>query len=454
MSNLQKKEHPLINRTSVRKALRTWHNTPLLGKHPLVDLKLVQQRCQDAGYANTLEDQGRALRDVLRDAINTFPQPDTVVEMLNGETQFLDKAWRPYVILTERFIKGRNIDYVAAQLGIALRTFHDEQTEALRTLVDVLRQREALLDNETLGVATRPQPHTNSFAPQFAQMPVNRLPDYAPLPPNSVMPLMRNPLFVGREQDLLMLAHILNGGETVAIGQMETAAATGLGGIGKTQLANEFVHRYGQFFPGGVFWLSFADEKAVPSEVANCGRVGAMDLRPNFADLSLEDQVNLVKAAWQEPTPRLLIFDNCEVPELLFQWRPVSGGCRVLVTSRRAEWEPTLAVQSLVLDVLKREESLALLRKYNFVCDDGLLNAIAEELGDLPLALHLAGSYLYRYQRIITPQKYLEQLQDPALLDHPSMKGSGISPTRHVQNAYRTIALSYDRLDPTNAIDS
>lgn len=453
MGKLQRKKHPLINRASVRKALRTWHNTPVLGKHTLANLKLVEHRRQIAGYSNTLEDKGRALRDVLRDVINTFPRPEHWTEQ-NDEGHYLDKAWRPYVILTERFINSRNIDYIAAQLGIALRTFYDEQAEALNTLVDVLRQRETLLENEITSPPVKSVRHSeDSLAAQLAKMPVNQIPDYAPLPANSVMPLMRNPLFVGREQDLLTLAHILKGGETVAIGQTETAAATGLGGIGKTQLANEFVHRYGQFFAGGIFWLSFADEKAVPSEVANCGRVGAMDLRPNFADLSLEDQVNLVKAAWQEPIPRLLVFDNCEDPELLFQWRPVSGGCRVLVTSRRAEWEPTLGVHPLVLDVLKRDESVALLRKYNFDCDDELLDTIAEELGDLPLALHLAGSYLYRYQRIITPQKYLEQLQDPALLDHPSMKGSGISPTRHTQNAYRTIALSYDRLDPTNSVD-
>ncbi|MEZ4659844.1 MAG: hypothetical protein R2911_19995 [Caldilineaceae bacterium] len=34
----------------------------------------------------------------------------------------------------------------------------------------------------------------------------------------------------------------------------------------------------------------------------------------------------------------LLVFDNCEDPALLAQWRPTSGGCCVLVTSRRGRW--------------------------------------------------------------------------------------------------------------------
>ena len=87
--------------------------------------------------------------------------------------------------------------------------------------------------------------------------------------------------------------------------------------MGKTQLASEFVHRYGQFFSGGVFWLSFENPDAIPSEIAMCGGVGAMELRPDFDTRSLAEQVKLVQAAWQQPTLRLLVFDNCEDPDLL-----------------------------------------------------------------------------------------------------------------------------------------
>jgi hypothetical protein len=288
----------------------------------------------------------------------------------------------------------------------------------------------------------------------LAALPLDVIPTVAPLPPHSRMPLSRNPLFVGRERDLRNLARALKGGETVAIGQVETTATTGLGGIGKTQLASELVHRYGQFFAGGVFWLSFADPEAIPAEIAACGGAGAMELRPNFGELSLEDQVRLVIAAWQESLPRLLVFDNCEDQELLAQWQPASGGCRVLVTSRRADWEATLGVQTLPLDVLNRPESIALLREYQPDADDEILDAIAAELGDLPLALHLAGSYVARYRRTITPARYLEQLRDPALLQHRSLQGLGVSPTGHVQNVRRAIALSYDQLDPNNEIDN
>jgi hypothetical protein len=137
------------------------------------------------------------------------------------------------------------------------------------------------------------------------------------------MPLARNPVFVGREADLRALARALTAGNTAAIGQIATA--TGLGGIGKTQLAAECAHRYGQYFAGGVFWMSFADSATVPVEIARCGGAGALALRPDFADLQQDDQLRLVLAAWQSPLPRLLIFDNCEDQELLARWRPTDG---------------------------------------------------------------------------------------------------------------------------------
>jgi len=170
-----------------------------------------------------------------------------------------------------------------------------------------------------------------------------------------------------------------------------------------------------------------------------------------------------VQAAWQSPLPRLLVFDNCEDEALLEQWRPPHGGCRVLVTSRRAEWEATLGVRALPLGVLHREESVTLLRHHrpDLSIDDADLKAIAAELGDLPLALHLAGSYLAHYRYGVTPVAYLAELQQPDVLAHKSLQGlqgrkraRNLSPTRHEQHVARTFALSYDRLDSTDFTDA
>jgi tetratricopeptide (TPR) repeat protein len=285
----------------------------------------------------------------------------------------------------------------------------------------------------------------------LASMPTAALPPRSALPTGSRMPLAPNPLFVGRGDELLQVAKALRGGDTtVALGQI--VASTGLGGLGKTQLAAELVHRYGRFFAGGVFWLSFASADEVPRQVAGCAG-------PEFDSLPVEQRVQQVKDAWQSAVPRLLVFDNCEDETLLEAWRPPSGGCRVLVTSRRAEWFPTLGVTALPLDLLPRMDSNKMLRHYrlDLAPDDPGLDALAAELGDLPLALHLAGSYLRAYRAEVSLDGYLAELRRADVVQHASLLGAGLddspSPTHHVQSVAATFALSLGRLDHLREVD-
>jgi tetratricopeptide (TPR) repeat protein len=280
-----------------------------------------------------------------------------------------------------------------------------------------------------------------------------------PLPAGSRMPMARNPLFVGRADDLRKLVEALQVGSTAAIGQV--ASVTGLGGLGKTQLAVEFVYRYGQLFTGGVFWLSFADPESVRTEIAQCGGPKHLNLWSIQGAPDIDTQVDTITRIFAGPEPRLLVFDNCEDEKLLAEWRPKTGGSRVLATSRRSTFSAHLGVRTLPLDVLPRAESLALLRVLAHeqpfeAADEATLDAICAELGDLPLALHLAGSFLARYRSAVTPAAYLAQLRSPALLDHPSLQGhgAGSSPTGHVQHVGKTFALSWDRLDPAHTVDA
>src|SRR5215471_10600090 len=170
------------------------------------------------------------------------------------------------------------------------------------------RQREAFIAAAQAALAGshgEPQPATGAAGEPagadtlLESMPVDALPERAPLPAGSLMPLAPNPLFVGRGDELLQVASALTGGDaTVAFGPV--VASTGLGGLGKTQLAVEFVHRYGRYFAGGVFWLSFASADEIPLQVAGCAA-------PSLEAQPLEERVRRVKDAWQSAVPRLLV---------------------------------------------------------------------------------------------------------------------------------------------------
>lgn len=292
---------------------------------------------------------------------------------------------------------------------------------------------------------------------QLGDLPIEDVPESrSGLPSGSVMRLRRNPNFVGRWEDLKRIASSLKDGSTTAIGEVSVAASSGLGGVGKTQLACEFVYRYGRFFHG-VYWINFGEPAEISAEVAFCGGPEGMNLRPyQYSELSVRERVQAVMSEWENDLPRLLVFDNCEDEELLDQWLPSSGGCRVLVTSRRESWDPSLGVTDLKLGVFERGESVALLREYrpNLPADSPEFDAIAEELGDLPLALDLAGRYLNKYHREVTPAEYLEDIRRPEILEHPSLReASGLSPTKHDMNVWRTFAVSYWRLNMEEETD-
>ncbi|MEM7111236.1 MAG: tetratricopeptide repeat protein [Chloroflexota bacterium] len=273
-----------------------------------------------------------------------------------------------------------------------------------------------------------------------------------PLPPNAVLPYSRNQDFVGRKENLLGLADLLlPASATAGTDAIPTVAVTGMGGLGKTQLAVEFCYRYGRFYPGGVYWLSFAQADNVVAEVAAIGGERGMGLYREAERLTLKDQVGRVQKAWQEAIPRLLIFDNCEDEALLTEWVPKTGGCHILLTSRRGQWSRELGVEKRPLTTFVQSESLSLLKQLVPKISEADAQSIAAELGHLPLALHLAGSFLNRYKQI-NPASYLSQLQETNLLSHPSLAGRGLtySPTGHELNVARTFALSFKQLDADN----
>ena len=255
------------------------------------------------------------------------------------------------------------------------------------------------------------------------------------------VPHRRNPRFIGREHEIEKLSSLLDENTS----EVRVFVLAGLGGIGKTQLAVEFAYLHRNRFPGGVFWLNMADESDINRQVANCAGPGGLDL-PDNESKSFPDRIAAVKQAWQQPILRLLVFDNCESETLIGNWCPPVGGCIILVTSLSVRWDPTLVTQVLSLEVLSRSESISLLKSNQefFQGEEKDLDAIAAELGDLPLALYQASNFLARYRRAITPAKYLAQLKSMPLLQHQSLQ----------PYMPRTLQMSYSRLKVDNVTDA
>ena len=133
---------------------------------------------------------------------------------------------------------------------------------------------------------------------------------------------------------------------------------------------------------------------------------------------------------------------------------PVGGGRRILITSRNVAWAASRNVHTLHLQTFPRQDSVTYLRKLAMRLARDEAGAIAAELGDFPLALHLAGSFLSRYQHV-SADAYFGELRRKNPLEHPSLqgRGTGSSPTHHEQHVHGTFLISLERLNPADAVD-
>jgi Effector-associated domain 7/NB-ARC domain len=334
----------------------------------------------------------------------------------------------------------------------------ETKNSKIRSLIEY-SERHRILDKLILAIQSERPDFLWEDSPVNTKNAISEgLPEFLPLSRESRVLFSRNPLFVGRNSEIHDIARYLR------IEDLQVASSSvvvcGIGGVGKTQLISEFTLRYGGCFSGGVFWINFDPPSMIKQEIAKCGRVAHLNLHENYNSLELEDQVQLVKNAWQEPIPRLLIFDNCEDERFFSFWKPISGLSRIIVTSRKTQWNPVLKAHVLQLGLLQRRESIELLRHYlaDEYSDTHILNSISSELGDLPLALHLAGSFMatYRFSSIGNPSTYLQDLIRFDTVRHPSLEGEGVSvsPTEHNSHITRTFSISFESLNSVDPIDT
>ncbi|KAI9853911.1 MAG: hypothetical protein M1813_001626 [Trichoglossum hirsutum] len=210
----------------------------------------------------------------------------------------------------------------------------------------------------------------------------------------SNIPYPRNRSFQHREEILEQIHNCLSPEIPENKTKMNFVTLHGLGGIGKTQIALEYIYRYQSSYTAR-FWVTSDTPAKIAQGFAEIAR-----------KLKLGDgghwQIQSLVKEWFCDTEEnwLLVFDNAEDLEGIRDYWPPSTRGSILLTSQNPDWlrEDLNLDQSIRIKEFSKNEGtemlVAMMKKHKLPSTEDSAAAIVEELGGLPLAIRQMGSYI------------------------------------------------------------
>jgi tetratricopeptide (TPR) repeat protein/nucleoside phosphorylase len=229
--------------------------------------------------------------------------------------------------------------------------------------------------------------------------------------------LARNPKFVGRQDEITKLEESI----TMQDGPRKIAI-TGLGGVGKTQVALELAHRTrDRDKECSVFWIPCTSHAIVEQMFLQIAQIlGLRNVNPAEVKEQVKSYLDSERAGkW------LLILDNADDAEMwltgshtappLEDFLPESDQGRILFTSRNRKLAMRLAPFNIIPIPDKDEETAAKILEKTLGHKDLLRDLTAsatllEQLSFLPLAITQASAYIL--ENGIDLSTYLSLLQE------------------------------------------
>jgi tetratricopeptide (TPR) repeat protein len=381
------------------------------------ELLATGRRVDTARVARILADYAGADIAVLRDLRTALDDPaDAPGPVISPENL-------PYLRVQAAVLRALAGPYSwrGRELEHALRSSHQDVLGSTRTSLPVPRDEPTLApdedgnDRQVTSTEIQSNPAGSTGTPQGVargvedvassgthttageRRPVRQPQVWGPVP-------LRNPDFVGRDELLEELRKRLGESGTTAV---LPEALHGMGGVGKSQTVVEYIHRHASEYEV-VWWIpAEQDAQIKTSFVELAKRLGVATA--GSADAAVPAVLEALRTF--DPTKRwMLVFDNADRPQDVRDYFPAGSG-HIVVTSRNSEWGRH--ARAVAVDLFTRAESIELLHRRGGDIDEVEADALAEALGDLPLAVEQAAAW--RATTGMQVSEYLELLEQNRL---------------------------------------
>ena len=266
------------------------------------------------------------------------------------------------------------------------------------------------------------------------------------------VPYRRNQFFTGRDKILTSLYAALSNSTSVALTQAQ--AISGLGGIGKTQIAVEYAYRYSDQYQA-ILWVTASSYDTL---LANFVMLAIVLELPEQNE---QDQGIIVRAVkrWLVTHKHwLLILDNVEDPAMVADFLPTQGGTGSYLLTTRLQSVSSIA-QSIKVEEMEVDEGVMFLlrRTGTLSLDEPLGESLDENLGHakeivlrldaLPLALDQAGAYIEETQCGFSAYLDIYNSHRKELLQR-----RGRLPIHHPEPVATTWSLSFEQIEQESRV--
>ena len=181
----------------------------------------------------------------------------------------------------------------------------------------------------------------------------------------------------------------------------------GMRGCGKSQLASELAWSCEEKKWHLVAWINATSKEQVRSGLIELADRLGIETQGRNEESIIEQCFSYLESG--EPSDRLIVFDNVEDINHLTKLVPRGDGLRVVVTTTNEHGWKNQSWDSIKVGVFSREDSIKCLLQITDSEDREAADAVAQKLGDLPLAIVQAGATAC--EEDLTLKQYISRLE-------------------------------------------